>query len=147
MSTVETTTFIQAPLARVYAIAKDNGAFPEFMDDVQSISILENEGDRVVSDWVGIISAFGIKVRWTQEDVWDEASHVCRFRQLKGDYDHMDGTWEFVEEGTGTRFSSVLNYEYIVPGLGPLIKKVVHSLVTKNLEGVLAAIKKRAEGP
>jgi hypothetical protein len=29
--------------------------------------------------------------------------------------------------------------------LGALVKKVVHSLVVKNMEGVLGAIKKRAE--
>ncbi len=98
-----------------------------------------------MSDWVGLVSAFGLKVRWTQEDVWDDSAHTCTFRQLKGDYDELNGVWKLYEENGGTRFDSVVNYEYMVPGLGPLVKKVVHSLVVKNLDGVLEAIKARAE--
>lgn len=145
MSTVETTAWIDAPVERVYAIAKDNRSFPSFMKDVQSLEVIEEDGPRVVSDWVGLVSTFGLKVRWTQEDLWDEAARTCTFRQIKGDYDELGGTWRFTEENGGTRFDSVVNYEYVVPGLGPLVKKVVHSLVVKNMEGVLAAIKERAE--
>lgn len=145
MSTVESSTWINAPLEVVYRIAKDNAAFPEFMKDVQSLTIVEQDGNRIVSDWVGIVSTFGLKVRWTQEDVWDDTAHTCTFRQIKGDYDELDGVWKFYEENGGTRFDSVVNYEYVVPGLGPLVKKVVHSLVVKNMDGVLEAIKERAE--
>src|SRR5579862_8022078 len=71
MPTVNVSVWINAPVERVYAIAKDNATFPEYMKDVQSITKVEEEGNRVVSDWVGIISTFGIKIRWRQEDIWD----------------------------------------------------------------------------
>ncbi|MBV6458620.1 MAG: hypothetical protein HONBIEJF_01753 [Fimbriimonadaceae bacterium] len=145
MPSVETSVWISAPLDKVYAIAKDNRSFPDFMDDVKSLEIVESSNGRVVSDWVGVVSAFGLKVRWRQEDVWDDSNHVCQFRQLSGDYDQLDGTWTFKEENGGTRFDSNLNYEYVVPAVGPLVKKVVHSLVVKNMDGVLGAIKRRAE--
>ncbi len=145
MPTVESTIWINAPLETVYAIAKDNSSFPEFMKDVESLNVVSTEGSTVISDYVGLVSSFGLKVRWRQEDVWDDAAHHCDFRQLQGDYDRLDGTWDFVPENEGTRFSSVLNYDYIVPGLGPLVAKVVHGLVVKNMEGILSAIKARAE--
>lgn len=145
MPTVETTTWIAAPLEKVYSIAKDNRSFPEFMKDVKSLTIVEESGNRVVSDWVGIIPQFMLKVRWQQEDVWDDAAHTCTFKQLKGDYDLMEGVWTFSEENGGTRFHSTLDYEYNVPTLGPLVKKVIFGIVTKNLENVLAAIKDRSE--
>lgn len=146
MPTVETTVHIDAPIDKVYAIAKDNESFPEFMKDVASLTIVESAGNRVVSDWVGLIPTFGLKVRWRQEDTWDDARRCCTFKQISGDYDKLDGTWEFVEESGGTRFNSILEYEYKVPGLGPLVAKVVHSIVVKNMDGVLTAIKTRAEG-
>ncbi len=146
MPTVETTTVIHAPIDKVYAIARDNRSFPDFMEDVKSLTVTAEDGDRIVSDWVGVVSAFNIKVRWTQEDVWDPAEHTCKFRQLKGDYDKMEGTWRLIDMGQNmTRFESHVDYEYVVPGLGPLVKKVIHSLVVKNLDSVLAAIKTRAE--
>ncbi|MBS1723745.1 MAG: SRPBCC family protein [Armatimonadetes bacterium] len=145
MPTVETTTWIDAPLERVYSIAKRNEDFPNFMKDVLSLTVVEREGTKTVSDWVGLVSAFGLKVRWRQEDDWDDDGHECRFRQLKGDYDKLEGTWSFKDENGGTRFDSVVDYEYNVPTIGALVKKVIHGLVVKNLEDTLAAIKDRAE--
>ncbi|MBX3095377.1 MAG: SRPBCC family protein [Fimbriimonadaceae bacterium] len=145
MPTVETSTWIAAPLDTVLAIAKDNRSFPEFMEDLESLTVVEEDGSRVVSDYVGVVNAFKLKVRWRQQDEWDDAGHCCYFKQLEGDYDTMDGTWKFSEENGGTRFDSVMNYEYRVPGLGPLVGKVIFGLVRQNLEAILDAIKRRAE--
>ena len=146
MPSIDTSVLIQAPLDRVYAIAKDNRSFPEFMDDVKSLNVILEDGPRVVSEWVGIIPTFNLKIRWTQEDVWDDSAHTCKFVQLKGDYDSMEGTWEFSAEGPETtRFTSHVEYEYNVPALGALVRKVIFNLATKNVEGLLNAIKNRAE--
>lgn len=145
MPTVETTVWVDAPLDRVYTIAKDVRSYPEYMKDVKSLTVVEDEGNRVVSDYVGIVPNFMIKVRWRQEDVWDDAQKMSRFRQVQGDYDRLEGSWKFREENGGTRFDSVLDYEYTVPTLGPLVKKVIHGIVQKNLENILQAIKERAE--
>lgn len=145
MPTVDVTTWIDAPLPTVYAIAKESEAYPEYMKDVQSVTPVEREGSRVVADWVGVVSQFGLKVRWRQEEVWDDAATSSTFRQLQGDYDSMSGAWRFAEENGGTRFDQTLDYEYNVPTLGPLVKKVILGLTRKNLENIGEAIKVRAE--
>jgi ribosome-associated toxin RatA of RatAB toxin-antitoxin module len=144
MPTVETTCLIDAPLDRVYEIAKDSRSFPEFMKDVKSVTPIESEENRFVSDWVGVVPTFGLKIRWRQEDLWDDAKHECRFRQISGDYDKLEGVWTFAEENGGTRFNQTVDYEYNVPTLGPLIKKVIHSIVQKNLDGINEAFAERA---
>lgn len=96
-------------------------------------------------DYVGIVPQFRLKVRWRQEEVWDDATFSSTFRQLKGDYDRLEGKWQFTEENGGTRFDQYLDYEYNVPTLGALVKKVVHGLVTKNLENIALAFKQKAE--
>ena len=146
MPTVETTVWINAPIDKVYEIAKDSSSYPEYMKDVQSITPVERDGDRLVSDWVGLIPQFLLKVRWRQEETWDDAARTSNFRQIKGDYDRLDGRWSFVEENGGTRFDQFLDYEYNVPTLGPLVKKVIHSIVVKKLNNISEAFKKRAEG-
>lgn len=145
MPTIESTIRISAPVDAVYAIAQDNESFPEFMEDVVSLEIIERDGAKVTSDWVGLISAFAMKVKWRQEDVWNDEERRCDYRQVKGDFDEMAGSWEFIEEDGGTKFVSRMDYVYKVPGLGPLVAKVVHGLVTKNVESAMAAIKDRAE--
>lgn len=145
MPTVDTTTWVNAPIDKVYAIAKDNESFPEFMKDVKSLTVVEKDGNRIVSDYVGLVPKFMLKVKWQQEDIWDDEAFTCVFRQTKGDYDELDGKWWFVEENGGTRFNSTLNYVYNVPTLGPLVKKVIHNIVIENMDNILEAIKKRAE--
>ena len=146
MPTVQTTVQVEAPIEAVYAVANDNESFPEYMADVETLKVVERDGDRVVSDWVGVVPTFGLRIRWRQEDVWDEDARTCKFRQLEGDYDTLVGSWSFTERDGGTRFESTLDYEYSVPGLGARVKKVIHNIVVKNMEGVLGAIKQRAEG-
>jgi len=145
MPSVDTSIWINAPLDRVYEIAKDNESYPEFINDVQSVTVIEKSGDRVVADYVGIVPQFLLKVRWRQEDLWDDTTHSSRFRQIQGDYDRLEGTWAFTEEKGGVTFTQHLDYEYNVPTLGALVKKVIHGIVVKNLENIGVAIKKRAE--
>ena len=145
MPIIEVSVWINSPLEKVYAICKDTPSFPEFMKDLKSVTRVEAEGNRVVSDWVGIIPNFMLKVKWRQEDLWDGEAHICRFSQLKGDYDKFEGTWTFTEEDAGCRLATRLDYEYNVPTLGPLIKGVIRGIVIKNLESMNAAFKEKAE--
>ena len=80
MPDVDTSVWINAPVDRVYQIAQDNLSFPGFMEDVQSVVLVEREGNRVVSDWVGIVSAFGLKVRWRQQDDADFRCSQTRYK-------------------------------------------------------------------
>jgi uncharacterized membrane protein len=145
MPTVETSVWIDAPLEKVYAIAKQSELYPEYMKDVQSVTPVEKDGNRVVSDWVGVVPQFLLKVRWRQEETWDDAATSSTFRQVQGDYDEMRGAWSFREENGGTRFDQTMSYEYNVPTLGPLVKKVILGITRKNLENIGEAIKARAE--
>ena len=147
MPTVETSIWINAPVSKVYAIAKDSERYPEYMKAVESLTVTSREGNVVIADWVGLITQFGLKVRWTQEEIWDDATTRSTFKQLKGDYDKMEGSWTFTEENGGTRFDQFLDYEYNVPTLGPLVKKLVLHLVKSQLEAASQAVKERAETP
>ncbi len=129
MPTVQNSLFIQAAPDRVYAIARDVERFPEFMPDVQRITVLEADADgkRQVVEWVGLIPAFKLTVKWTEEDLWDDTERTCTFRQVKGDFTEYGGLWRFVPQGDGTLFESEVRYELVIPTIGPLIKGVVRS--------------------
>lgn len=150
MPHIENEVRVLAPLATVYALAKDVESFPTFMPDVESIHVAERSGDglRLVTDWVGVASDFKLKVRWTEQDVWDDAAHTCRFSLVKGDYSQYGGLWTFTDEGGGTtKFASALDYELDIPLIGPLLKKVVARLMQDNTQRLLDAVKQQAEQP
>ena len=128
MPRIESHIVINAPREKVIAVARDNEKFPEFMTDVHSLKVTEQseDGQRIVSDWVGIVPKFNVKVRWAEEDVWDLAAGTCTFRQLSGDYDQFEGVWTFTAEGDKTtRFDSWLEYRLEIPLVGGIIKTII----------------------
>ena len=147
MPHIENRVSINASLEKVFALARDAESFPQFMPDVESVVISErsSDGSRMVTDWVAVASDFKLKVRWTEEDLWDEAAHTCRFQQLKGDYTAYGGLWTFTADGEATVFHSAIDYELDIPLIGPLLKAVVARLMQSNTQKILEAIKSRAE--
>lgn len=148
MPRIEQKIEIEAPVERVYAIARHVEAFPEFMADLQSLKVLERseDGRRTVTEWVGMIQAVKMKVRWTQEDRWDDTTYRDDFRMIQGDLDRMEGYWQFTPIAENrTLFESVVDYDINIPMIGPMVKGLVKKLMTENLQATLEAIKRRAE--
>ena len=145
MATVESRIVVNAPIEQVYELARDIERFPEFMHDVVEVEILERTPDRQVSRWVGLIEQLNRTLKWTEEDFWNEDERACRFTMLEGDFTAYSGTWDFRADEAGTLVTLVVEYEYDVPLIGPLIKRLLHRLVQQNCDSMLAAIKAEAE--
>jgi uncharacterized membrane protein len=149
MPRIELVRDVAAPPQRVYEIARKVEDFPTFMEDLQSITILETsaDGQTTLSEWVGLIRDFRMTIKWVQEDAWDAQQLTDTFRMVRGDMDAMSGEWRFEPVGAGTRFVSVLEYEYNVPLIGPMIKALIRKKMEGNLAAQMQAIKERAEQP
>ena len=148
MPRIEQSLTINAPIERVYEIALDVESFPEFMEDLQSLAVVERspDGNRTVTEWVGLIREFKMTVKWTQEDRWNDAAHRDDFTLIQGDMDRMEGYWQFTPEGDSkTRFDSVVDYDYNVPLIGPMVKSLIKKKMTDNLQSTMDAIKRKAE--
>lgn len=147
MPRIEQSIVIHAPVEKVYAVARDVESFPEFMDDLKSLVLKEQseDGNRTVTEWVGYLKEFKMTVKWSQEDLWNPATHRDDFRLLKGDMDSMSGYWQFTEVDGGTRFDSLVDYEYNVPMIGSMIKNLIRKKMEANLDAQMLAIKARAE--
>jgi ribosome-associated toxin RatA of RatAB toxin-antitoxin module len=145
MPTVDSEVLIHAPLESVYALARDIERFPQFMEDVEEVTILEQTPERQVSRWVGVIKELRRTIAWTEEDFWNDQEHVCVFRQTEGDFTDYGGRWEFVPEGEGTRVRLRLDYEYHVPLVGALIQNLLKKKMQANTDAMLAALKREAE--
>ena len=148
MPRIEQSVQIAAPIAVVYRIAKNVEAFPGFMADLQALTVLERneDGSRSVTEWVGLIREFKMTVKWTQEDRWDDTRYRDDFTMLTGDMDRMEGFWQFTSEGENqTRFDSVVDYDYNVPLIGPMVKNLIKKKMQDNLQSTLESIKHRSE--
>ena len=148
MPVTEAETIVPAPPERVYAAAKEIERFPEFMPNVQTVEIVERQGSRVVSRWVGRVEEFNRTIKWVEQDDWNDPERVCTFRATEGDWDKYEGVWTFEEHPDGTRVYLRLDFEFDVPLIGPLIKGLLARLVKRNSEETLEGLKRlvAAEG-
>lgn len=135
---------IPVPLEQVYALARDIEGLAPYIADVESIRVLEREGPRTVTEWVGVIREYGRRIKWTEEDHWDDAGHVCTFAQIQGDFTEYRGTWSFQDADGATEVEIVLHYEYNIPLIGPLIQKLLLKKVQASCDNILQGLQERA---
>lgn len=131
-----------------FRIASEVEKYPDFMPDVKSVEVLERRDDgyaRVA--WVGHVSVASInkEIKWIEEAWWDSATHSSRFELLEGDYKHYRGSWTFESVPGGTRIRLDIDFDLGLPLVGALIARLLDKIMKDNIDGMLRAIKERAE--
>jgi ribosome-associated toxin RatA of RatAB toxin-antitoxin module len=140
---VATSIVIDAPAQMIYELAKDQERFPEFMPDVESVTVVERHADRVLTRWKTLIE--DAPIEWLEEDRFDDAALRIDYKLLEGDLDTFEGTWTFVSEGGRTQVALDVTYDFGVPTLAELIGPTLEKKVRENAEMMLAALKAEAE--
>jgi ribosome-associated toxin RatA of RatAB toxin-antitoxin module len=140
---VETTIVVHAPAAVVYELAKDQERFPEFMPDVELVTVLERAGDRVVSRWKTLVE--DAPIEWIEQDLFDDVALRVDYKLLEGDLERFEGAWTFEERDGATLVTLGVDYDFGVPTLAELIGPTLHKKVEENSEMMLAALKREAE--
>jgi len=134
---------IDAPARRVYELAKDQERFPQFMPDVEKVTILERRTNGVISRWKTLVEEAPIE--WTEEDRFDDAALRIDYQLLEGDLDKFEGAWTFEHSEGATEVVLGVEYDFGVPTLAELIGPTLEKKVRENAEMMLAALKRQAE--
>ena len=131
-----------------FRIAMEVESFPDFMPDVESVEVLERRDDGYTRiAWVGWarVASINKQIRWTEDAWWDPASLTSRFEQVEGDYKHYRGDWAFTPSAGGALIRLTVDFDLGLPLIGPMIVKLLDNVMQKNIDGMLSAIKGRAE--
>jgi len=140
---VETTISVCAPARAVYELAKEQERFPEFMPDVESVSVVERHADRILTRWKTLVEEAPIE--WIEEDRFDDVALRIDYALIEGDLDKFEGAWTFVERDGITQVVLTVDYDFGVPTLAELIGPTLQKKVRENSEMMLAALKREAE--
>ncbi len=143
MPYVETAIVVHAPARDVYELAKEQDRFPDFMPDVQSVTIVERSPGRIVARWKTLVE--DAPIEWLEEDVFDDAALRVDYRLIEGDFDVFEGSWTFVEREGATHVTLGVEYDFGVPTLAELIGPTLERKVRENSEMMLAALKNEIE--
>jgi coenzyme Q-binding protein COQ10 len=143
MPFVETTIRVEAPPRDVYELAKDQERFPQFMPDVESVTVVERRPDGVVTKWKTLVEEAPIE--WIEEDRFDDAATRIDYRLIEGDLDTFEGSWTFEADAGATLVTLGVTYDFGVPTLAELIGPTLQKKVRENAEMMLAGLKAEAE--
>jgi ribosome-associated toxin RatA of RatAB toxin-antitoxin module len=143
MPYVESTIEIVAPARAVYELAKEQDRFPEFMPDVETVTVLERHPEYIVTRWKTLVE--DAPIEWTEEDRFDDAAVRIDYKLIDGDLDTFEGAWTFVETNGRTLVTLGVEYDFGVPTLAELIGPTLAKKVRENSEMMLAALKREAE--
>ncbi len=143
MPFVNVTIVVDAPARDVYELAKEQERFPEFMPDVELVTVLERHATRAISKWKTLVEEAPIE--WIEEDLFDDAALRVDYKLLEGDLDTFQGAWTFEARDGATFVSLDVEYDFGVPTLAELIGPTLHRKVLENSEMMLAALKREAE--
>ncbi|MBC7328168.1 SRPBCC family protein [bacterium] len=145
MPLIEKEIEINAPLEKVFEIAQDVEEYPHFMPSIKSVRILEKEGDRRITEWVGRVEELGRTITWKEEDIWDKERGECRFRGFEGDFNKYEGVWIFQRKGEGTLVRLKIEYEMHIPLIGVLLQGLIKRKVEESARDMLEGLKERCE--
>ena len=134
---------VDAPAREVYELAKQQERFPQFMPDVESVTVLERHDDRIVTKWKTLVE--DAPIEWIEEDRFDDAALRIDYALIEGDLDTFEGAWTFGGDGDGTHVLLGVTYDFGVPTLAELIGPTLEKKVRENAEMMLAGLKAEAE--
>jgi coenzyme Q-binding protein COQ10 len=141
---VESEIIIEAPARAVYELAKEQDRFPEFMPDVETVTVLERHADYIVTRWKTLVE--DAPIEWTEEDRFDDFAPRIDYKLIEGDLDTFEGAWTFAEHAGCTRVNLTVEFDFGVPTLAELIGPTLAKKVRENCEMMLAALKREVEG-
>ena len=131
---------IRAPIDEVWKILVDVEGYPEAMEHVRSVRVVEQVDERVRHvAWSVLLK--GSVLEWVEEEHMDPENHSIVFRQLSGDLEFFDGHWALKANGGGhTDAVFEVLFEIGIPPLAemlnPVAQRALHESCTEMLRGI-----------
>lgn len=145
MPYVEVTLPVKAGREEIYPILKDMEKYPDFMEDLVSVEVVERKDNTTLTKWVSNVD--GRIIKWTELDVFDDANMHIAYRQTEGDLKKFEGEWVLTPQGDETEIKLTVDFEFGIPMISGLLNPILKKKVRANSENMLKAIKERLERP
>lgn len=144
MPEVELALDIDAPAERVWEAVRDIESYPESMENVRSVRIIDApSAAEQRSAWSIILK--GSVLEWEEHDAIDSQKMSMHFHQLSGDLSAFDGHWQVSHRGTGlatAQFS--VSFEIGIPLLAEMLNPVATRSLRENCIEMLKGVERQA---
>jgi len=127
----------------VYATLADFERYPMLCEAVQKVAITERSENLTVSRWDVTFRA-GL-LCWTEEDTFDPGALTITFRQLEGDLDVFDGSWQCVDAAQGSEVLFSARLDMGIPSLADALEPIAVRTLIGNIVSIVRGLVGSAE--
>lgn len=143
MPYIECTVLVKGDAGQAYELAKKMEDYPIFMENLDSVKVVERGEGYTITDWVAKVD--GRKFQWQEKDVFDDEGRVITYKQTTGDLKKFEGQWTFEEDQEGTRITLTVDFEMGIPMIAAMLNPILKKKVKSNSDAMLEAIKRKVE--
>ncbi|MDD4601034.1 hypothetical protein SDC9_05911 [bioreactor metagenome] len=143
MPYVEVMLPVKAEPYKVYPILKEMEKYPEFMNDLESVEVIERKNNTTLTKWVSNVD--GRIIKWTELDTFDDEKMHISYKQTEGDLKRFEGEWILTPLEVGTEIKLTVDFEFGIPMISGLLNPILKKKVRENSMNMLQAIKDRLE--
>lgn len=139
MAAVSKTTTFNAPIEKIYDVIIDYASYPEYMEGVSAIDILEQDEDGALVEYsLNIIKTFKYTLRLTH----DRPNSVTWEFESGDMFKKNNGSWELVDNEDGTTevtYTLDTKFKGLVPSM------ITDKLTETSLPAMMSAVEQRAQ--
>lgn len=143
MPYVEVSMPVMCDRSKIYPILKEMEKYPEFMQDLVSVKVIERQDNTTVTKWVSNVD--GRIIKWTELDTFDDENMHIEYRQIEGDLRKFEGEWILTPITGGTEIKLTVDFEFGIPMIAGLLNPILKKKVRDNSTNMLKAVKERME--
>ncbi len=144
MPKVETEITVKSNPEAVWEIISDMEKYPEFMDDLVDVKVLERGENTTKTHWVA--KAKNMTVEWDEEDFYYPDEYRIYYKANQGVFSKFEGEWTIEKIDNETiRVKLIVDFEVGVPMFRTLLGPLATKLIKDNCVSMLNAIKERSE--
>ncbi len=143
MPQVEVSEVISAPVQRVWDVLNDIEAYPQLMEPVRSLKVIETGTGYRLAVWE--VDIKGCVMRWTEREEPDPANYRLEYRAIDGDLDEFAGFWQLEAlSETTSRATLFVKFDIGLPMLSDMLNPVAERAIHDNSRKMLQAIASHA---
>jgi len=128
---------------KIYALLKAPDKYPAFMKDVKNVALLNEPGGVVRAEWQ--VEIDGVVVIWKEKRICQDETGKVFFRLTEGDFEEFFGSWSIEEEKDACLLTLEASINWGAPNLSKFVGPMVLKKVTRGLQSMLLAIKRKSE--
>ena len=99
MPHIQQRVVLKADIDEVWDVLCDVSSFPQRVEPVHEVRILEKRSQWTISSWE--VELRGSILKWVEREVRDEGARRVHFEQVEGDLECFQGWWGLEDLGDG----------------------------------------------